>query len=205
MAQRTRVKVCGITQVEDALVAVESGADAIGLVFYEHSSRVVSVEQASKIARALPPFVSVVALFVNAHLEYVEQVMAEVPVNLLQFHGDESSAECERYGWPFIKAIRMQEGLDVAGEMHKYPAASGFLLDAYRKGVPGGTGETFDWQRVPQSRQAPIILAGGLHPGNVAIAIEQVKPYAVDVSGGVELKPGIKSQQLIKEFVANCN
>lgn len=205
MVQRTRIKVCGITQVEDALVAFESGADAIGLVFYEHSSRVVSVEQASKIARALPPFVSVVALFVNAHIEYVEQVLAEVPVNLLQFHGDENRAECERYGWPYIKAIRMKEGLDVVSEMDKYPSASGFLLDAYRKGVPGGTGESFDWQRVPKSAQAPIILAGGLNSGNVAAAIGQVSPYAVDVSGGVEMKPGVKNQQLIKEFVANCN
>lgn len=204
MAQRTRTKVCGITRVEDAIKAVESGADALGFVFYEHSSRVVSVEQAKEIARELPPFVSVVALFVNAHVDYVEQVMAEVPVNLLQFHGFEGRAECERYGWPYIKAIRMKEELDVLAEMAKYPSASGFLLDAYRKGVPGGTGETFDWQRVPKCTAAPIILAGGLNPENVAEAIATVQPYAVDVSGGVELEPGIKSHPLIEGFIANC-
>lgn len=205
MSQRTRIKVCGITRVEDALVAVESGVDAIGLVFYEHSPRVVSVEQARKIARALPPFVSVVALFVNAHVEYVEQVMAELPVNLLQFHGDESCFECERYDWPYMKAIRMKEGVDIRAEMQKYASASGLLLDAYRKGVPGGTGETFDWQRVPQSRGVPIVLAGGLNPNNVSQAIEQVRPFAVDVSGGVELEPGIKSRQLIQDFIASCS
>jgi phosphoribosylanthranilate isomerase len=204
MFKRTRIKVCGITRTEDALAAVDAGVDAIGFVFYEPSPRAVSVEQAREITRALPPFVSVVALFVNAHVDFVEQVMAQVPVNLLQFHGYESAAECERYDWPYIKAIRMRDDLDLEAEMQSYPGASGFLLDAYRKGVPGGTGEVFDWHRVPASTRKPIILAGGLNPDNVAEGIATVAPFALDVSGGVEIEPGIKDHQLINRFIANC-
>ncbi len=201
---RTRIKVCGITRTEDALVAVEGGADALGFVFYESSPRAVSIGQAKLIASALPPFVSVVALFVNAHSDTIEQVLAEVPVALLQFHGDETCAECERFDRPYIKALRMREEMDVMAEMQRFPSASGFLLDSYKKGVPGGTGKSFDWQQAPTQSGRPIILAGGLHAGNIREAIDAVHPYAVDVSSGVEVEPGIKNPQLICEFIANC-
>ena len=198
---RVRSKICGITRVEDALAAVEAGADAIGLVFYAKSSRAVSVEQAAEIVQALPPFVTSVGLFVNMPREQVLAVLQQVPLDLLQFHGDESPAECEGYGRPYIKALRVRPGENVAAAMAPYAGARGILLDTFVEGVPGGTGAAFDWSLVPQGVARPIILAGGLEAHNVAAAIRQVRPYAVDVSGGVEASKGIKDAGKIRAFV----
>jgi phosphoribosylanthranilate isomerase len=203
----TRVKICGITRVEDARAAVDAGADAIGLVFYPKSSRYIEPPAAVNIARAAGPFVTVVGLFVNASAEEVISTMSEVDLDLLQFHGDEDAVYCEQFGRPYLKALRMKPGLDVAEVMSQYPSASGFLFDAWNKEKYGGTGETFDWARLshlndgPYSNNSALILAGGLTPDNVAEAVAVTKPYAVDVSGGVELSPGIKSEQLIKQFI----
>ncbi|WP_105101483.1 phosphoribosylanthranilate isomerase [Microbulbifer pacificus] len=187
-----RVKICGITSVEDALLAVEAGADALGLVFYPASPRNVTPEQAAEIARAVSPFVVLTGLFVDAHPEQVRAVLQQVPLNLLQFHGDENAPYCRQFHRPYIKALRMKPDLDPVEAMAAFPDARGILLDAYRKGVPGGTGDTFDWQRVPQDSGHQIILAGGLTPENVAGAIATARPQAVDVSGGVEASPGRK-------------
>lgn len=198
---RVRSKICGITRVEDALAAVEAGADAIGLVFYAKSPRAVSVEQAAEIVQALPPFVTSVGLFVNMPREQLQAVLQQVPLDLLQFHGDESPAECEGYGRPYIKALRVRPGENVAAAMAPYAGARGILLDTFVEGVPGGTGAAFDWSLVPQGVARPIILAGGLEAHNVAAAIRQVRPYAVDVSGGVEASKGIKDAGKIRAFV----
>ncbi len=204
MNQDLRIKICGITRPEDARLALRAGAHALGLVFYPPSSRAVRVEEARAVAEAVGPFTTLVGLFVNATPEDIESVLAQVPLQLLQFHGDEPAEHCERYGLPYIKALRMRPELDVAAVMADHPKASGFLLDAYRKGVPGGTGETFDWQRVPRASRRPIILAGGLTPENVAHAVAQTRPYAVDVSGGVEAEPGIKDAHKLNQFIANA-
>lgn len=198
---QTRVKICGLTSVDDALVAVEAGADAIGLVFYAPSPRCVDIQTAADIALAVGPFVTTVGLFVNADKKQVEQVLAQVPLQLLQFHGDEAASYCEQFNRPYMKALRMKPGLDVDAEIKKYASAQGILLDAYRKGVPGGTGETFDWQRVPSSNAKPIVLAGGLDGGNVVAAIKATRAYGVDVSGGVELSHGVKDHQKTIEFI----
>ncbi len=198
---RVRSKICGITRVEDALAAVEAGADAIGLVFYAKSPRAVSVEQAAEIVQALPPFVTSVGLFVNMPREQLLAVLQQVPLDFLQFHGDESPAECEGYGRPYIKALRVRPGENVAAAMAPYAGARGILLDTFVEGVPGGTGAAFDWSLVPQGVARPIILAGGLEAHNVAAAIRQVRPYAVDVSGGVEASKGIKDAGKIRAFV----
>lgn len=196
-----RSKICGITRVEDALAAVEAGADAIGLVFYAKSPRAVSVEQAAAIMRALPPFVTTVGLFVDMPRAQVQQLLQRLPLDLLQFHGNESVADCEGHGRPYIKALRVRPGEDVAATMAPYAGARGILLDTFVEGVPGGTGAAFDWSLVPQDTTRPIILAGGLDAGNVAAAIRQVKPYAVDVSGGVEAGKGIKDAGKIRAFM----
>ncbi|MFP5507496.1 MAG: phosphoribosylanthranilate isomerase [Gammaproteobacteria bacterium] len=198
---RTRVKICGITRPEDGVLAALLGADAIGLVFYAPSPRAVSPGRAVEIAAALPPFVTRVGLFVNAAPAEVEAVLAAVRLDLLQFHGDETEAECSRFGHPYLKALSMRPGLDVAAAMRAYPSASGFLLDAYHPAVPGGSGESFDWDRVPVERPRPVVLAGGLHPGNVAAAVRRVRPYAVDVSSGVEAAKGIKDPAKLAEFI----
>jgi phosphoribosylanthranilate isomerase len=196
-----RSKICGITRIEDALAAVEAGADAIGLVFYAKSPRAVTVQQARAIIAALPPFVTTVGLFVNASRCELGEILDAVPLDLLQFHGDESSADCEGYHRPYIKALRVKAGDDIAASCDAYPRASGILLDTYVEGVPGGTGEAFDWSLVPRGLSKPIILAGGLSAQNVAQAIAQVRPYAVDVSGGVEQAKGIKDQAKIHAFM----
>ena len=196
-----RVKICGITRVEDALAAAAAGADAIGLVFYARSPRAVDVEQARAIIAALPPFVTTVGLFVDMPRDELAQVLAQVPLGLLQFHGDESAAQCEGFNRPYIKALRVKPGEDIAARVAAYPGASGILLDTYVEGIPGGTGEAFDWSLVPGNLRKPIILAGGLRPDNVAEAVAQVRPYAVDVSGGVEAGKGIKDAQQITAFV----
>ncbi|MGF0333579.1 phosphoribosylanthranilate isomerase [Pseudomonas sp. NFACC19-2] len=196
-----RSKICGITRIEDALAAVEAGADAIGLVFYGKSPRAVSIEQAAAILQALPPFVTSVGLFVDMPRDELQQLLQRLPLDLLQFHGDESPADCEGHGRPYIKALRVRPGEDVAAAMAPYAGAQGILLDTFVEGVPGGTGASFDWSLVPEDAAKPIILAGGLDADNVAAAIRQVRPHAVDVSGGVEASKGIKDAGKIRAFV----
>ncbi len=202
---RTRIKICGITQPEHALVCARYGADAIGLVFYAHSPRAVSVMQAREILHGLPAFVTTVGLFVNPSVSEVMSVLDEVPLDCLQFHGEEDGAFCTQFGRPYIKALRMQTDLDLQASLQAHPAAQAFLLDSYVRDVAGGTGETFDWRRVPHSESQMFILAGGLHPDNVAEAIRIARPYAVDVSGGVEISKGVKDPDKIKKFINEVN
>ncbi len=199
----TRIKICGITSVEDAQAAVDAGADAIGLVFYAKSPRYATPEQAAAIARAVGPFVTTVGLFVDAGRSEVEAVLAQVPLQLLQFHGSESPAFCASFQRPFIKALRMADGVDVSTVEREFAeaGASGLLLDSYNPDTHGGTGETFAWERIPAERRLPLILAGGLSPDNVGAAVKTVRPYAVDVSSGVEIAPGRKDSAKIAAFV----
>lgn len=199
---RTRVKICGITRVEDALSAVEQGADAIGLVFYAPSPRCVTIQQAAKISAALPPLTSVVALFVNPTQQEVNAVLAEVHIDLLQFHGDESEVACMQYGLPYLKAIRVKSDTNLIQYAEAFMSAKALLLDAHSDTAVGGTGQVFDWNLIPKHMPKPIILAGGLTLDNVKEAIQQVQPYAVDVSGGVEQAKGIKDATKIAEFMA---
>ena len=199
--RRTRVKICGITNCADAQLACDYGADAIGLVFYPPSPRYVSLEQAAKVVDSLPPFVSSVALFVNAQRQEIENVLNQTAIDIIQFHGDETAEFCRSFNRPYIKAIRMKEGLDLYAVQKEYACARGLLLDTYKKGVPGGTGESFNWEKVPHDLNKPIILAGGLLADNVAQAIKQVQPYAVDVSGGVEASKGKKDREKIIRFM----
>ena len=201
---QSRVKICGITSIEDGVQAARSGADAIGLVFYPPSPRAVNVEQAQRIVEALPPFVTTVGLFVDADQRQVEQVVEATGIDLLQFHGKEAPEQCARFSRPWMKAIRMKPEVDLLQEAERYAGASALLVDAYRPGVPGGTGETFDWQRIPATLEKPLVLAGGLDPQNVAAAVAQVKPWAVDVSGGVEQRKGIKSHSKVAQFIENA-
>lgn len=196
-----RSKICGITRPEDAIVAAQAGADAIGLVFYAPSPRAVNVQQAREIIRALPPFVTVVGLFVNASACEINETLDSVPLDLLQFHGDESPEQCSGYHRPYIKALRVRPGDNLEAACERYSSASGLLLDAFVEGVPGGTGLAFDWNLVPAALPKPIILAGGLTPENVSEAIERVRPFGVDVSGGVELSKGIKDAHRVQAFV----
>lgn len=178
-----------------------SGADAIGLVFYAPSPRAVTPAQAAVIAAALPPFVARVGLFVDAQPREIEAVLAELHLDLLQFHGMETEADCRRFGRPYLKAISMKPGCDVAAALRAYPSAAGFLLDAYHPALPGGSGAVFDWERIPAQRDRPIVLAGGLTPDNVIEAVRRVRPYAVDVSSGVEAAKGIKDPDKMAEFI----
>lgn len=196
-----RSKICGITRIEDALAAAEAGADAIGLVFYAKSPRAVNVQQARAIIAELPPFVTTVGLFVNATRCELGEILEAVPLDLLQFHGDETPQDCAGHHRPWIKALRVRPGDDLKAACRQYAAASGILLDTYVPGIPGGTGEAFDWSLVPADLDKPIILAGGLSAANVGQAIAQVRPYAVDVSGGVEHAKGIKDPAQIEAFV----
>ena len=198
---RTRIKICGISRPQDGQDAARLGADAIGLVFYAPSPRAVTIEQAKAICDAMPPFVTRVGLFVNAERSEINNVLADVPLDLLQFHGDETPADCEGYKRPYLKALRMAPDIDVIAQAAAYQQAAGILLDSYDAGVPGGTGQTFDWQRVPDEIKQSIILAGGLNPQNVATAIELLRPYAVDVSGGVEAAKGIKDKDKMAAFI----
>ncbi|PVZ16190.1 MULTISPECIES: phosphoribosylanthranilate isomerase [unclassified Pseudomonas] len=199
-----RSKICGITRVEDALAAAQAGADAIGLVFYAKSPRAVTLARARAIVQALPPFVTTVGLFVNASRCELGEILDAVPLDLLQFHGDETPAQCEGHGRPWVKALRVRAGDDIAAACQAYRAAGarGVLLDTFVEGVPGGTGQAFDWSLVPADLGMPVILAGGLTPANVGQAIAQVKPWAVDVSGGVEASKGIKDAALITAFTS---
>lgn len=197
----TRIKICGITRKEDVLTAAHSGADALGLVFYEKSPRHVSIAQAAQLAAAVPPFVTVVGLFVNASAETVRATLQAVPLDVLQFHGDETPEFCAQFGRPYLKAIRVKPGVDLVQCAADYRLAQGLLLDAYVEGTPGGTGEAFDWGLIPRNLALPVILSGGLHAGNVAAGIRQVRPWAVDVSSGVEAGKGIKDAAKIAAFI----
>jgi len=200
-ALRVRVKICGITREQDAITAVNLGADAIGLVFYSESPRVVSVDQAKKITAVIPPFVSKVGLFVDVSDVEIEAVLNQVPLDILQFHGSEKPEQCQNYSTPYIKAVRMHKEIDLGKIVCNYSDASALLLDTYIEGQYGGTGKAFDWSMIPDDLGLPIILAGGLTAANVADAIKQVSPYAVDVSGGVESAKGIKDHKKIEEFI----
>lgn len=202
---RTRVKICGITRPEDARAAAMLGADAIGLVFYASSPRAVSVAQAQAIVRELPPFVTVVGLFVDAAPAEIEAVLQAVRIDTLQFHGHETAPQCAGYRRPYIKALRMREDVNVAASAREYAEASALLLDTYHEQLAGGTGTTFDWARIPAVLDKPVVLAGGLTAQNVAAAVERVRPYAVDVSGGVESAKGIKDQQKMAAFIQEVN
>ena len=182
-------------------MAIASGADAIGLVFYPHSPRAVTIEKAIKIAAVVPPFVSTVALFVDETAANIRQVLESVTIDIIQFHGDESAEFCQQFGRPFVKAIRVKPGLDLAALCASYPMARGVLLDTWQEGTPGGTGKSFDWQLAQMDMSLPIIAAGGLNDSNVATAIKMLKPAAVDVSGGVEREPGVKDRDKIVRFV----
>jgi phosphoribosylanthranilate isomerase len=204
LSYRTRVKICGITRVADALDAIALGADALGFVFYAPSPRAVSAQTVQNIVAQLPPFVSTVGLFVDATPQEVQSVLAQVPLSLLQFHGDETNEYCQQFGVPWIKALRMEPDSDILAKIAEYPQAQGILLDAWHPHLKGGTGQTFDWRHWPQCNKA-LILAGGLTPENVTEAIHFTKPYAVDVSGGVEASKGIKEFTLLQAFMAGVN
>lgn len=197
----TRIKICGITRLEDAQAAVDAGADAIGFVFYSPSPRSVTVEQAGTILRHLPPFVSSVGLFVNAEPAWIREVLAQVPLDLLQFHGDEAPDDCARFGRPWLKAVRVRSRDDIETAFSTYRDAKGLLVDAFDPALYGGTGKAFDWSLIPQRRPLPLVLAGGLDSVNVADAVRQVRPWAVDVSGGVERAKGIKDAKKIRAFI----
>jgi phosphoribosylanthranilate isomerase len=202
---RTRVKICGITRAEDAQAAARLGADAIGMVFYEASPRNVSTGQAQALVQSLPPFVSRVGLFVDADPQFVREVLESVPLDMLQFHGNESAADCDQYNKPYIKAIRMENGISVPERMSEFSGASAILLDTFTTSVVGGSGESFDWSLVPEARTLPVILAGGLNAANVSEAIQAVHPYAVDVSSGVEQGKGIKDADKMSAFINEVN
>lgn len=207
---RTRVKICGITRLEDALAAAGAGADAVGFVFYAKSPRAVSPQRAREMALALPPFVSRVGLFVDAPPETVSDILETVPLDLLQFHGEEAPADCARFGRPYLKAVPMADGGDPLACMDRFPHAAGFLLDSHGNGKTGGTGVAFDWDRIPRDLRHCVVLAGGLNPDNVAEAVRRVRPWAVDVSTGVEVRPGVKDPSRIQAFVnevkrVDCN
>ena len=197
----TRIKICGITREQDVLAVAHSGADALGLVFYEKSPRHVSVQQAAKLVHAVPPFITAVGLFVNPPVDYVRDVLAQVSLDVLQFHGEEAPSFCAQFGKPYLKAIRVKPGVDLIQCAARYASAQGLLLDAYIEGTHGGTGASFDWALIPGNLPLPVVLSGGLHAGNVAEAIRQVRPYAVDVSSGVEANKGIKDAAKIAAFI----
>ena len=198
------VKICGITNQEDLLSACNAGADAIGFVFYAPSQRYIAPVDAAELCKKLPPLVKSVGLFVDATEAEVNSVLDQVPLDILQFHGEESGQFCQSFSRPYFKATAMKPGLDVQRVIDEHPHAQGFLWDAFKQGVPGGTGETFNWDRFPKASQSFHILAGGLDPDNVQQAILASKPYAVDVSGGVESKPGKKSVDKIRAFISNA-
>ena len=198
---KTRIKICGITRVEDALAAARLGADAIGLVFYPDSPRAVTPARAREIIDVLPPFVVPVGLFVNADAAIVSETVAAAPVQLLQFHGDETPGYCAGFGLPFLRALRVRAGTDLLQYARDFHAARGLLLDAWVDGVHGGTGAVFDWSLIPPDLPMPVILSGGLNPDNVEQAVRRVRPWAVDVSSGVESTKGIKDAAKIEAFI----
>lgn len=198
---RTRIKICGITRLDDALAAAELGVDALGFVFYSPSPRAITPQNARQIIKELPPFVTTLALFVNEDHDVINKTMDLTGIDVIQFHGDENQAFCERFNRPFIKALRVNSTTDINAEIALFPSAKAILLDAFVAGVPGGTGQIFNWQKIPKQRPKPLVLAGGLDSANVADAIEQVKPAAIDVSGGVERHKGIKDFDKMQQFI----
>ena len=201
---RTRTKICGITRIEDALCAASAGADAIGLIFYAGSQRAVTIEQAIPISNELPPFVSTVALFVNAPQKEVDDVITRVRPTILQFHGDENPGFCTQFGMPFLKAIRVGGEMtadDLLEYAEKFSAARALLLDTMSHGLYGGSGKVFDWQVIPHEMRHHIVLSGGLQADNVAAAIRMIKPWAVDVSSGVEAQKGVKDHAIVRRFI----
>ena len=201
---RTRTKICGITRIEDALCAARAGADAIGLIFYAGSQRAVTIEQAIPISNELPPFVSTVALFVNALKNEIDEVITRVRPTILQFHGDENPAFCTQFGMPFLKAIRVGAEMtadDLLEYAEKFSAARALLLDTLSQGLYGGSGKVFDWQVIPHEMRHHIVLSGGLQADNVAGAIRMIKPWAVDVSSGVEAQKGVKDHASVRRFI----
>ncbi|MBM4207615.1 MAG: phosphoribosylanthranilate isomerase [Gammaproteobacteria bacterium] len=199
---RTRIKVCGLTNADDAAYAARLGADAIGLVFYPPSPRNIDILTAQDIVRVLPAFVTVVALFVNEQENTIRRILDQVPIDCLQFHGDESPSACQQFGKRYIKAVRMRDDTDIGALTEQYQGADALLMDAYDPVQQGGTGGRFDWKLVPKVNSLPIILAGGLDANNVGLAIKQTRPYAVDVSSGVEINKGIKDKTKIAAFIA---
>ncbi|MGO8755625.1 MAG: phosphoribosylanthranilate isomerase [Gallionellaceae bacterium] len=197
----TRTKICGVTREEDVMAAAESGADALGMVLYGKSPRYVTMRQASRLMHSVPPFVTVVGLFVDPSEEEVRNVLSQVPLDVLQFHGEETPEFCARFKRPYLKAVRVRAEVDLIQCAIRYAGAQGLLLDAYIEGTHGGTGESFDWALIPHDLPLPVILSGGLHAGNVGAAIRQVRPYAVDVSSGVEAAKGIKDAAKIAAFI----
>ncbi len=197
---RTRIKICGITREEDLASAVAAGADALGFVFYPPSPRNLGILRATELARLVPPFVTLVGLFVNADPAFVRSVLASVPLQFLQFHGEEDAAYCSQFSLPYIKAARVTPSLDLLEYAASFPKARGLLLDAFVEGYGGG-GKTFDWELIPKRLPLPLILSGGLDAGNVAAAVKAVRPWAVDVSSGVEAAPGIKDAEKIAAFI----
>lgn len=202
---RTRVKICGVTRPNDGVMVARLGADAIGLVFYPPSPRFVTSDVARQIVAALPPFITVVGLFMNAEPAAVRAILAQVPLRLLQFHGDEEPNDCTAFNLPYIKAVPMGANAELRDYERRFATAAGLLLDSHSGDQPGGSGQGFDWEKIPAERNKPLILAGGLHPGNVTAAIRQVQPYAVDVSSGVESAKGIKDAELVRAFLRGVN
>ena len=198
---RTRIKFCGITRVEDALMAARLGADAVGLIFTARSPRQVAIEVAREIALALPPLVTRVGLFMDNNATEVAAALHDVPLDLLQFHGSEDADFCRVFAKPYLKAVPMMDVADVAAYAAWFPDATGFVLDSHRAGGAGGTGQAFDWARAPQGLTRPLLIAGGLGPHNVARAIQAARPWAVDVSSGVESAPGIKDHAKMRSFI----
>ena len=201
MSHRTRIKICGLKEPAHARLAADEGADAVGLVFYGKSPRFVQAEQAAAVAAALPPYVAAVGLFVDEPAESIAALLRRVPLDLLQFQGDETAEFCESFGRPYVRAVRMEEGVDLLEYGRRFKRCRALLLDAHVPGLPGGTGRTFDWKRVPRDLPVPLILSGGLDAANVGEAIREVRPWAVDVSSGVESSRGVKDPAKIVEFI----
>jgi len=198
----TRIKCCGMTRVEDALLAAELGADAIGVVLTSHSKRQVSLQQARAIVQAMPPFVTTVALCMDDEANFVQEIIDTVRPSMLQFHGNESDEWCKQFGQPYLKAIAMGEGAAALYQLRDHPHAAGLLLDGHGLGEPGGSGKLFDWSLMPRDLKQPLLLAGGLTAENVAAAIRMARPWAVDVSSGIESAPGIKDPGKMRAFIA---
>ncbi len=202
---RTRVKICGFTRVEDAQLAARLGVDAIGLVFYPPSPRNIEIDQALRITAALPAFTTVVGLFVDEQEARIREILRHVPIDCLQFHGDEPAEACRKYHKRYIKAVRVTSDADIAEMARQYHDAAGLLLDAWHPDAKGGTGRLFDWSMIPEKCSLPIILAGGLNAENAYDAIRTVKPYALDVSSGVEAAKGVKDAARMTAFLTEVN
>jgi len=200
-SERTRIKICGLRDPDHVRIAADAGADAIGVVFYKPSPRYVTPDEAASVAAAVPPYVTAVGLFVNEPADSVKAILARVPLGLLQFQGEEAPEYCASFGVPFVRAVAMEPGTDLVELAHRFSRARALLLDAHVPGVPGGTGSTFDWSRIPPNLPIPVILSGGLTAQNVGQAVREVRPWAVDVSSGVERGRGVKDPGKIVEFI----